>query len=131
MRNVTVSRASGAKVRMPDNLCDAKKRLERDLVLELHRQGVLFKVHQFIATRLNDFGAEMDAHGSFWLADAAVTDNALWCLLRRDVEAQGFPIPSHVLKKIVQISFAYIRARAPQSLADGERAQIICLKDET
>ncbi len=129
MKSNTVSRASGAKVRLPDNLGDAKKRLERDLVLELHRQGVLFKVHQFIATRLNDFGAEMDAHGGFWLDDTKVTDNALWCLLRRDVEAQEFPIPSHVLKRIVEISFSYIRAHAPQTFAPGERAVIVSLKE--
>lgn len=117
------------KARLPDNLIDQKKRAERDLVLELHRQGVLFQVHQFIATRLNDFGAEMDARGMFWLAGESVSDNALWCLLRRDVEAQEFPVPSHVLKRIVEISFAYIRARAPQSLAEGERAQIVSLKE--
>jgi len=129
MKNGTVSRASGARARLPDNLIDAKKRSERDLVLQLHEQGVLFKVHQFIAERLNDFGAEMDSHGSFWLADSEVSDNALWCLLRRDVEAQGFPIPSHVLKRIVEISFAYIRVRAPEHLAQGERVQIVCLKE--
>jgi hypothetical protein len=114
---------------LPDNLLNSKKRAERDLVERLHAEGVLFQVHQFIAQRLNDFGAEMDAHGSFWLADATVTDNALWCLLRRDVESQGFPIPPSVLKRIVEISFAYIRARAPQSLAPGERAVITSLKD--
>jgi hypothetical protein len=129
MKNVTVSRASGARARLPDNLCDAKKRLERDLVLRLHAEGVLFKVHQFIAQRLNDFGAEIDGNGKFWLADSAVTDNALWCLLRRDVESQEFPIPSHVLKRIVEISFAYIRVRAPEHLAQGERVQIVCLKE--
>jgi hypothetical protein len=90
---------------------------------------VLFQVHQFIAQRLNDFGAEIDGNGKFWLADSAVTDNALWCLLRRDVEAQEFPIPSHVLKRIVEISFAYIRVRAPEHLAQGERVQIVCLKE--
>jgi hypothetical protein len=123
-----VNLASG-RARLPDNLLNSKKRAERDLVLQLHAEGVLFQVHQFIAQRINDFGAEMDAHGSFWLADAPVTDNALWCLLRRDVESQSFPIPPPVLKRIVEISFAYIRARAPQSLAPGERAQIISLKD--
>lgn len=129
MKSNTVSRASGARVRLPDNLGDAKKRLERDLVLELHRQGVLFKVHQFIATRLNAFDTEMDSSGTFFLDGKPVTDNALWCLLRRDVEAQEFPIPSHVLKKIVDISFAYIRAHAPQTLAPGERAVIVSLKE--
>jgi hypothetical protein len=128
MKNVTVSLASG-RARLPDNLLDSKKRAERDLVLRLHAEGVLFQVHQFIAQRLNDFGAEINGNGKFWLADSAVTDNALWCLLRRDVESQSFPIPPTVLKRIVEISFAYIRARAPQSLAPGERAVIISLKD--
>lgn len=129
MKSNTVSRASGARARLPDNLGDAKKRLERDLVLELHKQSVLFKVHQFIATRLNDFGAEMDAHGAFFLADMPISDNGLWCLLRRDVESQEFPIPSHVLKRIVEISFSYIRAHAPQTFAPGERAVIVSLKE--
>lgn len=118
-----------ARARLPDNLIDAKKRAERELVLELHRQGVLFRLHKYIAERLNDFQVEMNHTGSFVLGGEPASDNQLWCLLRRDIEAQGFEIPSHVMRKVVDISFAYIRMHMPP-LAQGETAFIVSTHGE-
>jgi hypothetical protein len=117
-----------ARARLPDNLIAKDVQATRLDVLKLHADGTLFAVHRFIAERLNAFEAEMANDGTFWLGDDPVSDNALWCLLRRDVEAQSFPIPPRVLRRVVDISFGYIRKKRA-TLAQGERALIVSLED--
>jgi hypothetical protein len=118
------------KAKLPDNIQPSKLVRDRDLILRYHSSGLLFKVHQYIAMRLHAYDAEVDDEGAFFLTDERKSDNAIWLLLRGDVESQNYDIPQHLLRKVVQISLDYIRKHAPKDLARGERAVIISLRDE-
>lgn len=114
-----------ARARLPDSAQPQRLVSERDEILRSHKDGTLFRLHRHLAERLEAYEAEIGEGKRFWLGDMPVSDNALWCLLRRDVESLELPISPRVVRKMFDISLKYIRDKA--DISDGERVKIVCV----
>lgn len=117
------------QMKLPSNFASKLQQVKMEALAALKTNGNLHDVYLFICERLNLLGLEVLPSGSISLDDVAISDNQLFCILKKDLQRKYPDLTNCVKKTVVTKTIDFIREQARKSaIEQGATVKIVFTK---